>query len=121
MEKFKLFMGCLGNGITVCNKAVMENGDYKTIAHIADCGKITWYVSPSTYVPGPELQKIEHTAKVQGEKWEEWLASMPEIKQYKYLLDNAPHATFMHVVQMDGAIWGKIQYLKSVLFQKSTF
>mgnify|MGYP006888164720 FL=1 len=38
--KFDLFMGCLGNGVTVCNKAVKENGDYKTIAHIAECGKI---------------------------------------------------------------------------------
>lgn len=27
--KFKLFCGCLGNGTTVCNKAVTENGDYK--------------------------------------------------------------------------------------------
>lgn len=121
MEKFELFMGCLGNGITVCNKAVMENGDYKTIAHIAKCGKITWYVNPSNYVPGPELLKIEHAANVQCEKWEKWLASMPEIKQYEYLLDNVPHVTFMHIVQMDGAIWDKIQYLKLALYQKSTF
>lgn len=42
MKKFKLFMGHLGNGITVCNKAVQEHGDYKVIAHIAECGKITW-------------------------------------------------------------------------------
>lgn len=27
--KFELFCGCLGNGTTVCNKAVTENGDYK--------------------------------------------------------------------------------------------
>lgn len=38
-EKFELFMGCLGNGITVCNKAVMEHGDYKYIAHIRETGK----------------------------------------------------------------------------------
>lgn len=25
-RRFELFMGCLGNGITVCNKAVMEHG-----------------------------------------------------------------------------------------------
>lgn len=29
MKKFELFMGCFGNGITVCNKAVQEHGDYK--------------------------------------------------------------------------------------------
>lgn len=28
-RKFELFYICLGNGITVCNKAVEENGDYK--------------------------------------------------------------------------------------------
>lgn len=37
--KFELFMCCLGNGVTVCNKAVMEYGDYKHIAHISDSGK----------------------------------------------------------------------------------
>lgn len=121
MKKFELFMGCLGNGITVCNKAVMENGDYKTISHIAECGKITWYVNPSTYIPDSELLKIEHEANAQGEKWEKWLTSMPEIKQYEYLLDNAPHAAFMHVVHMDGKLGDKIQYLKSALYQKSTF
>lgn len=71
-------MGCLGNGITVCNKAIEENGDYKTIAHIADCGKITWYVNPASYVPGAELQKIEHAANIQGGKWEKWFSSLPE-------------------------------------------
>ena len=55
MKKFELFMGCLGNGITVCNKAVQENGDYKKIAHIGETGKIKWYVDPASYVPGNDL------------------------------------------------------------------
>lgn len=29
MKKFELFMCCLGNGTTICNKAVEEYGDYK--------------------------------------------------------------------------------------------
>ena len=37
--KFELWFGCLGNGTTVCNKAVTENGDYKKIAHISEGGK----------------------------------------------------------------------------------
>lgn len=57
-ENFELFLGCLGNGITVCNKSVEENGAYKTIAHIAECGKITWYVNPVSCVPGGDLLKI---------------------------------------------------------------
>ena len=44
-KKFDLFMGCLGNGLTVCNKAVMENGDYKMVAHISPAGNIKFYVS----------------------------------------------------------------------------
>ena len=43
-QNFKLFLGCLGNGVTVCNSAVMENGDFKMVAHISNEGKITWYV-----------------------------------------------------------------------------
>lgn len=41
MKNFKLWMGCLGNGITVCNSAVESNGEYKYIAHISNNGKIS--------------------------------------------------------------------------------
>lgn len=61
MANFELFMGCLGNGLTVCNKAVMEHGDYKQIAHISPAGNIKWYI-PVSSVPGPDLLRIEHTA-----------------------------------------------------------
>ena len=33
-HKIELFMGRLGNGITVCNKAVDEYRNYKRMAHI---------------------------------------------------------------------------------------
>ena len=79
MKKFELFMCCFGHGITVYNKATKENGDYKTIAHIANCGKITWYVNPMGYVPSDALLKIEHTANVQHEKWEQWLSFYAKI------------------------------------------
>lgn len=61
MANFELFMGCLGNGLTVCNKAVEEHGDYKQIAHISPAGNIKWYI-PVSSVPGPDLLRIEHTA-----------------------------------------------------------
>lgn len=41
--EYDLFFGCLGNGMTVCNKAVEEHGDYKKIAHISHDRKITFY------------------------------------------------------------------------------
>ena len=61
MANFELFMGCLGNGLTMCNKAVMEHNDYKQIAHISPAGNIKWYI-PVSSVPGPDLLRIEHTA-----------------------------------------------------------
>ena len=66
MKKFKLWLGCLGNGITVCNSAVEESGDYKHIAHISDNGKIKLYVSES-YIPVEDMRRIEQTAAEQRE------------------------------------------------------
>lgn len=121
MKKFELFMGHLGNGITVCNKSVEENGEYKSVAHIANCGKITWYVNPVGYVPGDALLKIEHTANVQHEKWEQWLNSMPEIKQYEKLLHAVPLKVMLYAIDLDGGLEGKIHYLKKVCYEKAYF
>lgn len=121
MKKFKLFMGCLGNGTTVCNSAVMENGDYKYIAHIANCGKITWYVNPSTYVPGPDLLKIEHVADTSRVNWENWLNSLPESKRLYELYDMVPLNAYLYVSNSDMTTEQKIEYLKNVVYQKSTF
>ena len=68
MKKFELFMGCLGNGTTVCNKAVEENGDYKTVAHISDHGVIKLYV-PESYIPAEAMVKIKNIATRDREKF----------------------------------------------------
>ena len=120
-RKFDLVMGCLGNGVTVCNKAVEENGDYKKIAHIAECGKITWYVNPVSAVPGDALLKIEHCANVQHKKWEKWLDSMPELKRYEKLLETVPDDIMLYAMNLNGELWKKINYLKQVCYEKSYF
>lgn len=116
MKKFVLFMGCLGNGITVCNKAVQEYGDYKMIAHIANCGRIKWYVDPSKYVPGPELVKIEHAADVQRVNWENWLHSMPEWRQYEIMADAVPINIYLYVSSLDG-MREKLTYLEKYCYE----
>ena len=118
MKKFKLFMCCLGNGTTVCNKAVEENGDYKIIAHIADCGKITWYVKPG-YVPEADLAKIKHAADVDRVNWENWLHSMPEIKQYEYLLDNVPWVDASRVMRSNAELWQKCHELEQAYYNNA--
>lgn len=71
-NKFELFMCCMGNGTTVCNKAVTEHGDYKQIAHISEHGHIKFYVSES-YIPADVMQKIKEVAEADKQKFlEEW-------------------------------------------------
>lgn len=60
-RKFELWMGCLGNGVTVCNKAVEEHGDYKMVAHISSEGTIFWRVKED-YTPPEARAKIEAEA-----------------------------------------------------------
>ena len=86
MKNFKLWMGCLGNGITVCNSAVEEHGDYKHIAHISDSGKIALYVSEN-YIPVEDMQRIEQTAAEQRKTFlTEW-NKQSDIEKYEKLLD----------------------------------
>lgn len=107
---FELFLGCLGNGTTVCNKAIMEYGDFKKIAHISNDGYITWYVEP-TSIPGDALLHIEHCANVDREKFEKWFSELPIVSQYQYLLDRVPHHVFMTVTQMSCDIKDKVKFI----------
>ena len=94
--KFELFMCCLGNGITVCNSAVEESGDYKHIAHISDNGKIKLYVSES-YIPVEDMQKIEQAAAEQRKTFlNEW-NKQSDIRKYEKLLDMCSHSDFMEI------------------------
>ena len=86
MKNFKLWMGCLGNGITVCNSAVEESGDYKHIAHISDNGKIKLYVSKS-YIPVEDMRRIEQAAADSRKTFlNEW-NKQSDIDKYEKLLD----------------------------------
>ena len=96
MTKFKLWMGCLGNGITVCNSAVEEHGDYKHIAHISNNGKIKLYVSES-YIPVEDMRRIEQAAAEQRKTFlNEW-NKQPDIDKYEKLLDMCSIADFMEI------------------------
>lgn len=43
MKTFDLMFGCLGNGVTVCDRAQLVNNDYRTVAHISDFGGVKIY------------------------------------------------------------------------------
>ena len=62
---FDIGMGYLGNGLTVWNRAVEENGDYQTIAHISDEGEIRYYVDG---LPDDVVTRIEQAARREHQK-----------------------------------------------------
>lgn len=86
MAKFELFMCCLGNGVTVSNKAVMEHGDYKKIAHISEHGHIKLYASED-YIPEEEIQKIRNTAEANKIEFLEKWNKKTDIQKFKYMLN----------------------------------
>ena len=83
-KKFELFGGCFGNGTTVCNMAVMENGDYKTIAHISAGGRIKWYIkNPESYVPEDSMKIIQGWADDANKKFLADWDRLPDLRKYE--------------------------------------
>ena len=62
---FDIGMGYLGNGLTVWNRAVEENGDYQNIAHISKEGEIHYYVDG---LPEDVVARIEQAAAQEQQK-----------------------------------------------------
>ena len=87
-EPFDLFMCCLGNGTTVCNKAVIdrETLDYKFVAHISEAGIISWYVNKHT-LPDEAIERIENTAATDRRQWIEMWDKEPVTRKFEWLLD----------------------------------
>lgn len=93
-QNFKLFLGCLGNGVTVCNSAVMEDSDFKMVAHISNEGKITWYVGED-YPPADALASIRACAEQERVKYETWLNGLSPAARREYQLERLPLPEFL--------------------------
>ena len=66
MDKNLLF-GYLGNGITVFDKTVQDNGYLKKIANISKSGEVKYY-APIYDLPWSYINSIEYMAEMQKEK-----------------------------------------------------
>ena len=97
MKKFELWFGCLGNGTTVCNKAVEENGDYKIIAHISECGNIRWRVKES-YVPAEDMKTIQEVAARDKAEFQKRFESLSDIEQYGEIVERVSYDKFMEIL-----------------------
>lgn len=95
-ENFELFGGCLGNGTTVCNKAVMENGDYKMIAHISEGGRIRWYIkNPESYIPEDAMKIIHSWADSAKKNFMEKWDRLHDIDKYGIIFDTIPYSLLL--------------------------
>ena len=111
MKAFDLMFCALGNGLTVCNRAATEHGDYKNIAHISRAGNIVYFV-PVDKIPGDALLRIEHHAHAMEANFKAEFEALPAIKQYQFLLDRAPAPVLLECVNMkEATINEKIDFL----------
>jgi hypothetical protein len=117
-KKFELFMCHLGNGITVCNKAVEEHGNYKMVAHISEGGNIKLYV-PEDYIPPEVIGIIRHEAEMQAKIYHEWFERNSIIDQYEMILDNMPHSEFIEVVHDARPLVEKLPELRLIYYKRA--
>ncbi len=88
-NNLNLIMCCLGNGITVCNRSVMENGDYQIIAHISNSGNIKLYIE-TVHISFDNMGKIIAMAKKQEDEYHKYFESLPPYVQYNKILNAIP-------------------------------
>lgn len=109
MKPIDLMFGCLGNGVTVCdrgavsksliwpsavgeadlktqrvfNLARIENGDYKTVAHIDPCGAYKLYCS----LPPQTVEQIARQARGEGERFAAHWESLSPVRRHRELAE----------------------------------
>ena len=69
MKKARLMFGCLGNGLTVCDRSREEGGDYKHVAHIDPCGAVRLY---DRSIQPDDLAQINAHASAMAGEFKEW-------------------------------------------------
>lgn len=96
MKTFDLMFGCLGNGITVCDRSQIVNGDYKTVAHIAEWGGVKLY-DARLRSDRSAMARIEAQAVGQRDKFRSWWMAQRYICQYSMWYNSL---TFDQVAQL---------------------
>lgn len=84
MKPLDLMFGCLGNGITVCDRSRIDGGDYKTVAHIDPCGAYKLRCS----LPLEAVQRIECMTRNEGERFAAHWESLTPSSRHCELAEN---------------------------------
>ena len=88
---YDIGMGYLGNGLIVWNRAVEENGDYQSIAHISPEGSIQYYVKD---LPDSVVAEIEKAA----EKEKENSRQLSDFEEYCEIKKENPNAILFYQI-----------------------
>ena len=67
VKKYNIGMYRLGNGVSIANRAVEENGDYQKIAHISDTGILKIYDNKMP-VDIKKMLRVTATAMKKGKR-----------------------------------------------------
>lgn len=97
MKDFELFRCCLGNGVTLCNKAVIENGDYKTIGHINTKGNIKLYVDES-YISSEAMEIIKADAQNTRDEFLSRWKILSDINKYVVIINELPYRLINDII-----------------------
>lgn len=92
-----IMFGSFGNGVLVSDRSVIENGDYKKIAHISEAGNIKYYMYGGD-IPEDVKERIMLVAREYKRTFIGLFETRTDSEQYQYILDNIPHSKFMEVV-----------------------
>lgn len=114
-NKFELFMCSMGNGIVVCNKAIEEHGDYKSIAYISKGGNVKFYVNKS-YIPSEDMEKIKKTAEKMRNDYATKFSQLTELEQYQKILDYLPLSKFIAAISDKRGLTEKLPELRANYF-----
>lgn len=122
-KKFELWGCCFGNGTTVCNKAVMKNGEYKMIARISGGGRIKWYIkNPESYVPEDSMKIIKGWADSANKEFMEYWNRLPDLNKYEKMLDTIPYTVLLNHPMKEQLknctdLHEKVQLLEKIYFE----
>jgi hypothetical protein len=103
-SKYDIGAGSMGSGTTFWNRAQEVSGDYKTIAHVSDNGKVTFY---DKKLPNDVKKHIEDYAKTksvnEGKKYELKVAKTGKY-EIRYITDD--FGTNIYSIFLDGLEFG---------------
>lgn len=108
----------LGNGLTVCNKAVTESGDYKHIAHISPAGNVRFYV-PASYIPATDMDRIRAAARRNKAEFSRRFELLTVAAQYEKILDALPISALLEHLRDPRSIPEKLPELREYYYTRA--